>query len=502
MVVTGLILLAAIAILTVGFLRARPYGKVGLLAWLQSVVLMAPWLLFFTLVALGLYLNLAGVLLLLVTSTGLYIYLGRQLRSLGTEEMMAHRAAALTSDPTNEPLPETNIPSPNDVAESAAEKEPATPITPTTMPIPAEDLAAIEGIFGIDTYFRTETVPYQEGAIFRGNLRGEPIATHARLSASLAERVSDRYRLFLVENAERRPTVVVLPSSVDPPKTTPAQWVLAVALGIATIFTSLETGGILQGFDLVQTPEQWRQAVPIMLGVVVVLTAHEIGHWVVANRNDIRLSPPFLIPTWQIGSFGALTRFESLLPNRSVLFDIAFAGPAVGGVVSLIMLVLGLVLSHPGSLFQIPSQFFQGSVLVGTLAKVVLGSALQQPLVDVHPLTVIGWLGLVITALNLMPAGQLDGGRVVQAIYGRKTAGRTTFITLLVLVLVSLVNPLALYWAALILILQRNLERPSLNDLTEPDDARAALGLLALFLMLATLLPLTPSLAGRLGIGT
>ncbi|HEY9737155.1 MAG TPA: site-2 protease family protein, partial [Trichocoleus sp.] len=65
MVVTGLILLAAIAILTVGFLRARPYGKIGLLAWLQSVALMAPWLLFFTLVALGVYLNLAGVLLLL-----------------------------------------------------------------------------------------------------------------------------------------------------------------------------------------------------------------------------------------------------------------------------------------------------------------------------------------------------------------------------------------------------------------------------------------------------
>jgi membrane-associated protease RseP (regulator of RpoE activity) len=501
MVVTGLILLAAIAILTVGYLRARPYGKVGLLAWLQSVALMAPWLLFFGLVALGVYLNLAGVLLLLVVSTGLYIYLGRQLRSLGTEEMMARRAAALTSDPASDPLTEGGAPPSTDTAESAAEKGEGISTAATSMPIPAEDLAAIEGIFGIDTFFRTETVPYQEGAIFRGNLRGEPAATQARLAASLEDRLSDRYSLFLVENAERKPTVVVLPSSVKPAKTTPAQWVLAGVLGLATILTSLETGGILQGFDLMQTPERWQQAAPIMLGVAVVLVAHEIGHWVVARRNDVRLSPPFFIPTWQIGSFGALTRFESLLPNRSVLFDVAFAGPAVGGVVSLLMLVLGLVLSHPGSLFQIPSQFFQGSVLVGTLAKVVLGSALQEPLVDVHPLTVVGWLGLVITALNLMPAGQLDGGRIVQAIYGRRTAGRTTFITLVILVLVSLVNPLALYWAALILILQRNLERPSLNDLTEPDDARAALGLLALFLMLATLLPLTPSLAGRLGIG-
>jgi membrane-associated protease RseP (regulator of RpoE activity) len=130
-----------------------------------------------------------------------------------------------------------------------------------------------------------------------------------------------------------------------------------------------------------------------------------------------------------------------------------------------------------------------------------MGTAVQQPLVDVHPLVVLGWVGLVLTAINLMPAGQLDGGRIIQAIYGRKTASRTTIATIIVLGIASLVNPLALYWAIVIVVLQRNLERPSLNELTEPDDARAALGLLALFLMVTTLLPLTPSLAGRLGIG-
>ena len=240
---------------------------------------------------------------------------------------------------------------------------------------------------------------------------------------------------------------------------------------------------------------------PIAAGIIAVLLTHEIGHRLMARRYGVQLSPPFFLPTWQIGSFGALTRFESLLPNRNVLFDISLAGPAAGGLLSLTLLVIGLALSHPGSLFQIPSHFFQESVLVGALARVVLGNALQEPLVDVHPLTIIGWLGLVITAINLMPAGQLDGGRIVQAIYGRKVTGRSTVITLIVLALVSLANALALYWAAVILLLQRSLERPCLNDLSEPDDARAALGLLALFLMLATLLPLTPSLAGRLGIG-
>jgi membrane-associated protease RseP (regulator of RpoE activity) len=162
------------------------------------------------------------------------------------------------------------------------------------------------------------------------------------------------------------------------------------------------------------------------------------------------------------------------------------------------------VLSHQGSTFQVPVQFFQGSILVGTLARVFLGSALKGNIVDIHPLTIIGWLGLVVTALNLMPAGQLDGGRVVQAIYGRKTARRTTVATLVVLGIVALVNPanpIVLYWAIVIIFLQRGLERPSLNEIAELNDTRAILGLLALFLMVATLIPFTPALAVRLGIG-
>ncbi|NJK53574.1 MAG: site-2 protease family protein, partial [Leptolyngbyaceae cyanobacterium SU_3_3] len=133
--------------------------------------------------------------------------------------------------------------------------------------------------------------------------------------------------------------------------------------------------------------------------------------------------------------------------------------------------------------------------------RVVIGEGLQQSTIAVNPLVIVGWIGLLITAINLMPAGQLDGGRIVQAIYGRKIARWGTITTIILLAIASLVNPLALYWAIVILVLQRNLERPSLNELSEPDDARAALGLLALFLMVTILLPLTPSLAGRLGIG-
>lgn len=493
-----------VGILTWGFFRARPFGKLGILAWLQSVVLMVPWLLVFGLAAAGLMLNLAMILLLLVASTVVYIILGNQVRSLKQTALQSRRATAIAesqsssspdSSPSESQSPEST-PTPHSPLSTPSSTE-----EPEVVPIPAEDLKAIQGIFGIDTFFATETIPYQEGAIFRGNLRGDPEAAYDRLSASLKERLGDRYRLFLVENQDDKPVIIVLPSSRDPQPMTVPQKILAVVLLIVTAASCLESAGLMLGVDLFNTPDRLPQALPLAAGIIAILAAHEIGHWVMASRHQVRLSWPFFIPTIQIGSFGALTRFESILPNRNVLFDVAFAGPAAGGLVSLVMLISGLLLSHQGSLFQLPSQFLQGSILVGTLARVVLKESLQQPLVDVHPLVVLGWLGLVITALNLMPAGQLDGGRIVQAIYGRKIAARTTIGTLILLGLASLVNPLAMYWAILIFFLQRDLERPSLNELTEPDDARAALGLLALFLMVVTLLPLTPSLAGRLGIG-
>jgi membrane-associated protease RseP (regulator of RpoE activity) len=488
------IVLIALGILGWGFYRARPYGKLGTLAWLQSVVLIAPWLLFFGLFAAGIYINIVGILFLLVASAALYIYLGRQLRKLGQDTILRQRATQRLEEDAEKQASSTNN-------SNSTSPESPSKVRIDVLPIPEEDLNTIKGIFGIDTFFATETIAYQEGAIFKGNLRGDPETVHNRLTESLKERLGDKYRLLLVENTDARPVVIVLPSRSEPAPMSLSQKIFAIILLVATVVTSLEATGLLLNFDLFTNLGRFGESMPIGIGIMTILMAHEIGHLVLARRYQVRLSWPYFLPSVQIGSFGAITRFESLLPNRKALFDIALAGPASGGIVSLLMLVIGLLLSHPGSLFQLPNDFFSGSILVGTLARVILGSTLQSPLVSVHPLVVIGWLGLVINALNLMPAGQLDGGRIVLAIYGRKTAGRATIATLILLGLVSLGNSLALYWAIVILFLQRDLERPSLNEITEPDDARAALGLLALFLMIATLLPLTPGLAGRLGIG-
>ncbi|MBC6474404.1 MAG: site-2 protease family protein, partial [Hormoscilla sp. GM102CHS1] len=218
--VTALIVLAAAVVLVWGLYRSIKYGKLGILAWLQSVVLIAPWLLFFGLFGLGIYINLATVLFLIVASAGLYIYLGKKMRAAGTDSLLQQRRSdkIKSIEETSKELEKKEAI--EETSKESEKKETAEKASPTKeiIPgiIPAEDIKKIQDIFGVVTFFATETIPYQEGAIFKGNLRGEPAAVYQRLSASLSEKMGDRYRLFLVENPEGRPVAIVLPSRNDP----------------------------------------------------------------------------------------------------------------------------------------------------------------------------------------------------------------------------------------------------------------------------------------------
>jgi membrane-associated protease RseP (regulator of RpoE activity) len=502
-IVTGIITLA---VLVWGYIRSRPYGKFGLLSWLQSLSLAAPWVVFFVLIAVGVYPNGVFILALIVASIVAYIILGRSLRQLNQNaDERAKLEARLLADrmADGESQPGSIDPNNRDLGANLSR---ATGM-PTTIPAePAgmspEDLEAVRSIFGVDTFFATETIPYQSGAIFRGNLRGEPEATYTSIAAKIATVTDNRYRAFLIENRDGKPVVVVLPTADDPKPMSATQIGLAIALLGGTLVTTAIASGLFLNFDLFSQLDRLAEVIPLALGIWAIIGSHEIAHIVAARRYNVSLSWPFFIPSWQIGTFGAIVRFQSILPNRSALFDIAAAGPITGLLLSIAMLVFGFELSTDTSLFQIPTDFFRGSIFVAGIAKLLIGDRLTASIVSIHPLVLLGWLGLVINALNLLPAGQLDGGRMMQAIYGRRVAGVATILSLLFLGIATLVNPLALYWAIVILVVQRDLERPSSNELIEPNDTRAAIALLSFLVMILTLIPLTPSLATTWGIGS
>lgn len=505
-----LVVVTAAVIISWGYVRSRQLGKLGLLSWLQLVVLMGPWLVYFGLFLSGIFVNFALLLLLLVISTVGYIYVGAKLRQAAIAEreklkqnmMLEQRLSSKTNaDQASNGDSQEEAKQEAEQARLSSEIGAALRQLNQRPQMPKEDIKTIQGIFGVDTFYATETLPYQEGVIFKGNLRGEPSEVHAELAAALQKRLPDKYDLFLVEGQDKRPVVVILPQ-IDIDAVNPMQQkILAGLLLVGSFATCVALGNQLQEIDIMQT-NQIINALPFAIGLALILAGRELAQRWIATKYDLKISVPFFLPSLQLGCFGGFSRFLSPLRNRQALFDVAIAPSIASGVLSLLMFVGGLLLSSNGmGNVEVPTQIFQSSLLAGILGKLTLGEALHAQFVALHPLVVLGWIGLVITALNLMPAGQLDGGRLVQAIYGRRTAGIATVFTLIFLAVATFVNPLALYWGGIILILLRDLERPMLNEISELDSDRDALGIFALFWMIATIMPMTKIVAARLGIG-
>ncbi len=493
--------MASLGFLGWSFWQARRTGRVGILAWLQAVVLVAPWLVFFAFTASGIFLNPIILFAVLTLTTGAYIWIGRTLRE----------AARLQELELRERYREQQL----SVGEGGGEQTiPLEALESETVAIPKADQEGIRALFGIDTFFATESLPFRQGVLFKGNLRGDPEIVHQALSEKLQILFAGRYRLFLLADEENRPTMLVLPTERDPFDTRKVPTLVIVALGLLSAISVLLLSGSIYQVDPFVTPGGLWQIFPVTVGILLTLLAHEVAHRLQARRYGVRMSAPYFLPlltplpvpptgfVLAPGTFGSLTRFSSPPPTRRALFDIALAGPAAGGLLSLACLVIGLFFSETTTQAVPFMPRPEGiGVLVGTLVRLIVGPIGAGELVLFHPLAVIGIVGLQITALNLLPAGQLDGGRIVQAVYGRKTARITGIVTLVILGVGGFFVSQFFYWAVIVFLFARAPERPALNELTETDARRDALAIVVLFVMAAVLLPLTPQIALRLGLG-
>ncbi|CAK7341533.1 unnamed protein product [Dovyalis caffra] len=403
---------------------------------------------------------------------------------------------------------------------------------------PADVKLIKDKLFGYSTFWVTKEEPFGdlgEGVLFLGNLRGNREDVFAKLQNRLAEATGDKYNLFMVEepNSEASdprggPRVsfgLLWKEASEPGPTTLWQYVIALLLFLLTIGSSVELGiasqinhlppEVVKYFtdpNAVEPPDMELlfpfvdSALPLAYGVLGILLFHEVGHFLAAFPKKVKLSIPFFIPNITLGSFGAITQFKSIIPDRSTKVDISLAGPFAGAALSFSMFTVGLLLSSnpaaAGDLVQVPSMLFQGSLLLGLISRAILGyAALHASTVSIHPLVIAGWCGLTTTAFNMLPVGCLDGGRAVQGAFGKGALigfGLTTY-TLLGLGVLG--GPLSLPWGIYILICQRAPEKPCLNDVSEVGTWRKAAVVTAIFLVALTLLPVWDELAEELGIG-
>jgi len=255
---------------------------------------------------------------------------------------------------------------------------------------------------------------------------------------------------------------------------------------------------------------------PFALSLLGILLAHELGHYFMSRYHKTRATLPYFIPFpfSPLGTMGAAILMRGTPKNKRVLFDIGVAGPIAGLIVAIPVLFLGLSLSNLGTIDPSPNGFIEGNSLLYLLAKfITFGKWLPAPVepqgilywlryfftghpipyggqdVFIHPVAFAGWAGILVTSLNLIPAGTLDGGHVVYSLFGAKAKKAFPFIIGLLIVL-GLFWSGWILWAVLLFWLGRVHAQP-LDQITPLDPARRALafGMILVFILVFTPVP-------------
>jgi membrane-associated protease RseP (regulator of RpoE activity) len=217
------------------------------------------------------------------------------------------------------------------------------------------------------------------------------------------------------------PPVPPVPELKPPPRRRP---LLHLLLFLATVATTIVAGAVQQGVDPLHHPELLYRGIPFSFTLILILGTHEMGHYLMSRRHRLDVSLPYFIPAppipFIIGTFGAFIRIRSPIQDKKALLDVGCSGPLTGVIISVPLILVGLSLSKvtltPGG----GEGLILGEpLLFQLLSWLVFGSLSPEYNVILHPVAFAGWIGLLVTALNLMPVGQLDGGHVAYALVPR-----------------------------------------------------------------------------------
>jgi membrane-associated protease RseP (regulator of RpoE activity) len=406
--------------------------------------------------------------------------------------------------------PQESPPSPPETANLVLENLDNPAAKNNLKPITAEEEKSLRDCFPWGIYY-LQNIDYRPQAILcRGKLRAVPEEAYQVIKNNVEKVFGDRFLLLFQESFQGQPFFALVANpwqqkteTIETEKIT--RPFLALGLLLLTLLTTTVIGAGLSGITSQQLENNYSlllQGFPYSLGLIAILGLHEFSHYLTAVKYKIKTTLPYFIPIpFLLGTFGAFIQMRSPVPTRKALFDVAVAGPLGGIIIAIPLLFWGLSLSeivpltNQSSLLNFQALNPQFSLLLSIVAKLALGSNLiAGKAIHLHPLAVAGYVGIIVTALNLMPVGQLDGGHIVHAMYGQKTAIIIGQLTRLFMFILALVQPDFLLWAIILLLMPVS-DQPALNDVTELDNKRDLLGLFSLALLLSILLPLPEALA-------
>ena len=357
---------------------------------------------------------------------------------------------------------------------------------------------------------------------YRGELMdGDPADLYDRLADSVRE-----YNVTPLFRSEEGRHVIYLAPSLPEPE--PNKISTNIVLFILTVFSVMLAGAQTDGPMPADMTGQMLMLLrniftgwPFALSLLGILVAHEFGHYFMSRYHKTPATLPYFspLPFTPLGTMGAAILMRGVPKNKRILFDIGVAGPIAGLVVAIPVLFYGLSLSELNVIQPAPNSFFEGNSLLYLFAKfAIFGQLLPAPVepqgftywltyfftgypipvggldVFIHPVAFAGWAGILVTMLNLIPAGTLDGGHVVYALFGEKA--RNAFP-----VIIGLLGVLGFFWngwwlwVVLILVFGRNSAEP-LDQLSPLDGQRKILGAAALIIFILIFMPVPLSVVG------
>ncbi|MCB1055899.1 MAG: site-2 protease family protein [Acidobacteria bacterium] len=374
-------------------------------------------------------------------------------------------------------------------------------------PPPRRQLPASERPAGLDEVLDDPAGSEQDGVlIFSGRLR-----VAARVAYERLQELAPLGTVPLLQEGEEGAVSVILAPAerIHGPAPAPTRPALHWLLFGLTLLTTTWAGSLHHGATTLDLAEVLRTGLPYSAGLMAILGIHELGHFFAARAHRMDVTPPYFIPVpFALGTFGAFIRIRSRPKDRKALFDMAVAGPLAGLAVAVPALLVGLqsseIVAAPAGGTADP--FSAGtsvgsSILFAALAKLSLGPALEAGhILRLSPLAFAGWLGLLVTALNLLPIGQLDGGHVTRALLGHRAGSSLGTVAMWSLLLLAFfVWPGLLFWAVLVFFLAGR-GAPPLEDVTPLEPGRRLVGFATLGLLILLLLPLPHSLWAGFGI--
>src|SRR5258708_3610186 len=296
---------------------------------------------------------------------------------------------------------------------------------------------ALDGLFEVQD-IQEITNRRSQGVLLKGVLLGDAEA----LYPLIAERFKAIGYTPTLQRQGKTDVIIAVEGLMVARRFSSSGWVHA-ALLVATLITTLFGGAALQGhtFDNIVLEVFGRHnlgylwtalasGAPFAFTLLLILGTHEMGHYIAARRHGIDVTLPYFIPMpiSILGTMGAVIFIKSALTNRKALFDVGISGPLAGFVVALGAFMIGLRLPHADfpsvALTQMFGAFgvFKGlgvPLLLRWIGSVIAPHSNLQLLITEQPVLLAAWFGMLLTVLNLMPIGQLDGGHVTYALFGR-----------------------------------------------------------------------------------